>query len=257
MTGVLSDSPFTNEADTEIIICSEAVFRSLQGDGGYTIIDVQLSDKATDQDVNRIRSLTSGPNRTFSDQRASNAEVQGGYLSFALFIYGFLIIIALITVFNIINSIAMSVSARIPQYGAMRAIGMSSRQMIKMILAESITYAAASSIIGCAAGLPIHKFLYEHLVTYRWAAGLDPAAGNRFIHRRCLWSCKTDSPAFHCRYHQRQAAIKKPCASSYHTRLHMVFFLSYRLTLTWLPPPIFHIAEGSSFSGAWAPAPDR
>ncbi|WP_332108560.1 MULTISPECIES: ABC transporter permease [Anaerovoracaceae] len=177
VTGVLSDSPFTNEADTEIIICSEAVFRSLQGDGGYTIIDVQLSDKATDQDVNRIRSLTSGPNRTFSDQRASNAEVQGGYLSFALFIYGFLIIIALITVFNIINSIAMSVSARIPQYGAMRAIGMSSRQMIKMILAESITYAAASSIIGCAAGLPIHKFLYEHLVTYRWGDPWQVPAG--------------------------------------------------------------------------------
>ncbi|MCQ4637241.1 ABC transporter permease [Anaerovorax odorimutans] len=167
IAGILSDSPFNREEGKEILICSEETFRSLQGAGGYTIVDVKLSDEASDQDVNEIRRMA-GPDTVFSDRRASNAEAQGAYLSLALFIYGFLVVIALITVFNIINSIAMSVSARLRQYGAMRAIGMSSRQLIKMILAESATYAAASSIIGCIAGLPIHRFLYENLVTSRW-----------------------------------------------------------------------------------------
>ena len=83
----------------------------------------------------------------------------------ALFIYGFLAVIALITVFNIINSIAMSVSARTRQYGALRAIGMSSRQLVLMVTAEAASYAVCGSITGCAVGLPLHKYLYETMVT--------------------------------------------------------------------------------------------
>ena len=41
--------------------------------------------------------------------------------------------------FNIVNSISMSVSARIKQYGAMRAVGMDNRQLKRMISAEAYT----------------------------------------------------------------------------------------------------------------------
>ncbi len=47
--------------------------------------------------------------------------ITGKFNSFALFLYGFLALIALITIFNIINCAAMSVSARMKQYGALRA----------------------------------------------------------------------------------------------------------------------------------------
>ena len=79
-----------------------------------------------------------------------------------------MVVIALITVFNVINSISMSVSARIKQYGAMRAIGMSSRQLVKMVTAEAATYSFVGSLAGCLVGLPIHKYLFEHMVTGRW-----------------------------------------------------------------------------------------
>lgn len=80
----------------------------------------------------------------------------------------FLAIIAMITVFNIMNSISMSVSARIKQYGTMRAIGMSISQVTKMITAEAVTYAAIGSLIGCILGLPIHKFLFKNMITDYW-----------------------------------------------------------------------------------------
>ena len=38
----------------------------------------------------------------------------------------------------------MGVSARIKQYGAMRAVGMGSGQVAKMITAEAVTYATVS-----------------------------------------------------------------------------------------------------------------
>ena len=66
---------------------------------------------------------------------------------------------------NIVNSISMSVSARIRQYGSMRAVGMDGRQLSKMILAEAFTYAFWGCIIGCAVGLPFSKVIYDFLIT--------------------------------------------------------------------------------------------
>lgn len=78
--------------------------------------------------------------------------------------YGFLAIITLVAVLNIINSISMSVSARIKQYGAMRAVGMDEHQVTKMIVAEAFTYAATGCIAGCTIGLLISKWLYNILI---------------------------------------------------------------------------------------------
>lgn len=90
-----------------------------------------------------------------------------GY-SFKLFIYGFLFLIAMVTICNIINSVAMSVEARMKQYGGLRAIGLSDRQLRKMIIAETATYAVAGGVCGVILGLLLNKKLFETLVTYRW-----------------------------------------------------------------------------------------
>lgn len=57
------------------------------------------------------------------------------------------------------------VSAKIRQYGAMQAVGMDGLQVTKMIAAEALTYAFAGCIIGCVAGLPLSKLLYDVLIT--------------------------------------------------------------------------------------------
>ncbi|MCI8631510.1 MAG: FtsX-like permease family protein [Firmicutes bacterium] len=167
VAAVFSSLPFSSGITTEPLICSESTFKSLVGDSGYTIVDIQLSSEATDEDVNLIRAMA-GSDTAFSDKRMLNRETRGIYYSFALFVYGFLAVIALITVFNIMNSISMSVSARIKQYGAMRAIGMSIKQLTKMITAEAITYAVFGSITGCLLGLPLNKLVFEKLITAYW-----------------------------------------------------------------------------------------
>lgn len=60
----------------------------------------------------------------------------------------------------------MSVSARIKQYGAMRAVGMDNRQLKRMISAEAYTYAISGLIVGCGIGLPLSRFLYNRLITH-------------------------------------------------------------------------------------------
>lgn len=167
IVGSLSSSPFNNAPDVGTIICSEYAFRHLTGQTDYTIIDLQLSKNATEADIDEIHKLV-GTEVIFSDERSGNRSVIGTYYSFGLFIYGFMALIALITIFNIVNSLAMSVSSRMKQYGAFRAIGLSNRQLIKMIIAEASTYAITGSICGSVVGLMLNKFLYARLVTFHW-----------------------------------------------------------------------------------------
>ncbi|MDE6845140.1 MAG: ABC transporter permease [Lachnospiraceae bacterium] len=166
ITGAVSECPF-NTPDGDIIICSEDTFRQLTGAEDYTIIDIQLTGKASDDDVDAIRSLA-GTRYTFSDQRIDKQSVLGANYSFKLFIYGFLFLIAMVTICNIINCVAMSVEARMKQYGGLRAIGLSDRQLRKMIIAETTTYAVTGGVCGIILGLILNKKLFETLVSYRW-----------------------------------------------------------------------------------------
>lgn len=167
IVGMLSKCPFSNDEDVGLIICSEDTFRQLTGENGYTVIDVQLERNVSEADVDEIKNLA-GDGLSFSDKRLSNSSTSGTYYSFALFIYGFLTIIALIAVFNIVNSVAMSVAARMRQYGVFRAIGLSSRQLNRMIFAEAVTYVVTGCILGSIIGLTLNKFLFERLISFRW-----------------------------------------------------------------------------------------
>lgn len=167
IVGMLYDCPFNNRQDVGKLICSEDTFRKLTDETDYTIIDIQLSQDATENDVNEIHRLV-GSQYTFSDERMGNSNTRGAYYCFGLFIYGFLVLIALITLFNIINSIAMSVVAKKKQYGAFRAIGLSNKQLAKMIIAEASTYAITGTICGSILGIVCNKILFSKLVTYQW-----------------------------------------------------------------------------------------
>ena len=177
VAGILSDVPFSygsvkNTDSREILaICSEELFRKLTGENGYAVLDMQLESDIEDAQVLKIRKeieQVCGSEISFSDKRVSNREVKGASTSMAVFLYGFLGIIALISFFNIINCIAMSVSARMKEYGAMWAIGMSVRQMRRMVVGETLSYTVSSVIVGCAVGLPVNRMLFESIVTYRW-----------------------------------------------------------------------------------------
>lgn len=62
----------------------------------------------------------------------------------------------------------MSVAAKMKQYGAFRAIGLSNRQLAKMIVAEASTYAVTGTICGSILGIVCNKILFSKLVTYQW-----------------------------------------------------------------------------------------
>lgn len=167
ISGMLSTSPFKNANDTGIIICSERTFQQITGAMDYTILDIQLTKKATAEDVHAIQQMA-GTSYTFSDKRMSSQSTMGTYYCLWLFIYGFLVLIAIITIFNIINSISMSVSSRTRQYGVFQAIGLSRRQLGNMIVSEACTYTLSGSIIGTILGLFCNKLLFNMMISSHW-----------------------------------------------------------------------------------------
>lgn len=165
IAGMMTSNPFSNNGRTDgdvILICSDETYVRLTGENRYSIASVQMDPKAAEEEVEAIHDLVRG-RYEFLDRREEGD--QSMFYAFALFLYGFLVVIALITMLNIINSISMSVSARTRQYGAMRAVGMDGRQLTMMIAAEAATYAVAGCILGCAVGVPLSKLLYGKLVT--------------------------------------------------------------------------------------------
>lgn len=168
IAGMLRYNPFTNDGSSGgvfDIIASQETFTRLTGIDDYVIVDVQMDDREnekSDAAVMQIRKLSDGYD--FRDRR-QEGEVRSFFYALMVFVYGFLGIIALIALLNIMNSISMSVSARSSQYGTMRAIGMSGKQLTRMIAAEAFTYAVSGCLAGCTIGLILSKYMYDFLIT--------------------------------------------------------------------------------------------
>lgn len=166
VAALLSDSPFS-AGSNPTVICSEETFSDIFGICNYSVIDLQLEKGYGDETVAEIRS-TAGDSMILSDRREGKTEANSTYLAFSVLVYGFLAMVAMITVFNIINSISMSVIARRRQYGMMRAIGMDSSQLRQMITAESLGCGISGCLVGCAVGLPLHAWFYRTVISNYW-----------------------------------------------------------------------------------------
>lgn len=168
VAGILSDSPLARVEGTETIFCSEDTFTALTGQNGYTIIDVQFKNSAHLEDGEDIENIFTSDNVIFTNNLAQVQQQRNMYRAFSVLVYGFLTIIVAITIFHIMNTISMGVAAKMQEYGAMRAIGMSDRQLRKMIFAEAGTYAISGVILGCVMGIPMNWVVFVSLITNIW-----------------------------------------------------------------------------------------
>lgn len=145
-----------------VVVCSEETYTRLTGEQDYAMVGVVLEKDVSEMAVNKIYDLAEG--NIIADSREKNSEVSGSYWVFRIAAYSFLAIISLITILNIMNSVSMGVSARIKQYGVMRAVGMGSRQVTKMIAAEAATYSICGTVAGIVLGLLLHNLIYVKVV---------------------------------------------------------------------------------------------
>lgn len=87
------------------------------------------------------------------------------YLLVAIFLYGFITVIALIGITNIFNTITTNMELRSREFATLKSIGMTHKEFNRMIFLESFFYGTKSLIIGIPIGsilaYIIHKILTE------------------------------------------------------------------------------------------------
>lgn len=166
VVGAFSQGIFSDDVT---IIAPETLFRRVAGEQNYNMIGVQLDRTASDETVLALAAFSSDQ-IVVQDLRESNRQDRGTYYAARIVLYGFLAIIGGISLLNITNSISMSVSARMKQYGILRAIGMDDAQLKRMISAEAGTYAVSGLVVGIALGLVLNRKLYILIITHYFGA---------------------------------------------------------------------------------------
>ncbi len=117
VAGILKSDLFSEDGLSHgrvSVIASGETFVRMTGITAYSVVMVQTAGDVTDEDVAAISGVLD-EGTALRDERA--LRTSGTYTAFVLCVYGFLAIIAIVTLLNIMNSISMSVSARSRQYG--------------------------------------------------------------------------------------------------------------------------------------------
>ena len=89
------------------------------------------------------------------DIRAQIQQVRNIMLLAEIFLYGFIVVVALIGVTNIFNTISTNILLRAKEFAMLKSIGMTDGEFNRMIWLESILYTLRALVIGIPIGIVI------------------------------------------------------------------------------------------------------
>ena len=97
-------------------------------------------------------------------------------ITVSIFLYGFVVVIVLIGVTNVINTITTNMNLRAKEFAMLKSVGMTGREFNRMIRLESLMYGSKSLFIGAPLGILISflinkAFATSYVVKYRIPLG--------------------------------------------------------------------------------------
>ena len=141
-------------------ILNKAYIESSKPDKLVTEIDKLLDETGLAQNVyiNDISSEADGMHRLL--------------ITVSIFLYGFIIVITLIGVTNVINTVTTNMNLRAPEFAMLKSVGMTGREFNRMIRLESLMYGAKSLCIGIPLGIALsfwisHSFARAYVEAYK------------------------------------------------------------------------------------------
>jgi putative ABC transport system permease protein len=127
--------------------------------GGYQAADSFLFvDKQPGASLSKVKgevedAIGNVPTVTVKDQAGFAAEQRSQFNQLLFLIYAMLFLALLIAVLGIVNTLALSVIERTHEVGLLRAIGLSRRQLRRMVRLEAIVIAVFGALLGVAMGI--------------------------------------------------------------------------------------------------------
>ncbi len=171
------------EANIEIEICAITFNRpmgmkNLYSTGGMIIISDEVMDKYEESvrdyitmyiDSSNADKLQDDIDAYLANENGYNIEnvneamrtIQSLYLLIAIFLYGFIAVIALIGITNIFNTITTSMELRSKEFAMLKSVGMTKKEFNKMIRLESVFYGLKSLLIGIPIGIGLSYLIFK------------------------------------------------------------------------------------------------
>lgn len=151
----------------------------------YTLY-IKSSDPDKQQDT--IEKVINGQADSFPDSEydmrnldASMRQEQSLFLLVAIFLYGFIIVIALIGITSIFNTITASMNLRSREFAMLRSVGMTKKEFNRMVGLESIFFGMKSLAVAVPLGLLFSLLIYQSLQNDTLEVTYTPPLGALFI----------------------------------------------------------------------------
>lgn len=168
VTDSLCNPAFFAGGVTPELIVSEKYAKKLMGELFTELINVEYKDafsKETEKKVKAVfkeEELISHDSKLEYYSEMKNSETKVKVLGNSIGV-----IIAMLAVLNYLNMMAASVQNRSREFATLESIGMTTRQLKKMLWMEGTGYAAVSIVISLIVGLPISYIVFRAMNIYR------------------------------------------------------------------------------------------
>jgi putative ABC transport system permease protein len=163
---ILSSDPFDfygSEAGLKLITTEEAA-KSIIGDKSLVIdrFNIKIKD-VKDEEIAKESiedAIRSTPSLRLVNNIDSNRRSKSTMLMVQILIYGFVIVVSLISCVNIINTLTTNIILRKREFAALKSIGLTQRGLKKMIVLEGLLYGVVGSIYGSIVGCGLSFLMY-------------------------------------------------------------------------------------------------
>lgn len=126
----------------------------------YANTDIYIQCEDPDGLEKEIREGLNFTNYYLENTRQEYEEIKSVYTLISVFLYGFIIVIALIGITNIFNTITTNMELRSREFAMLKSIGMTRKEFRRMVGLESIFYGVKSLLIGIPAGIVLSLCFY-------------------------------------------------------------------------------------------------
>ncbi len=157
---VTTNRPFGFESlsSNAIFIVSDEMYEKYSSNEKYYenyFFDVEDPDKFQDDLEKAFKEEEVSISNIAEEKRMMNSL----HLLIAIFLYGFITVIALIGITNIFNTITTNMELRKREFATLKSIGMTTKEFNRMISLESFFYGTKSLLIGIPIGIILSLLL--------------------------------------------------------------------------------------------------
>jgi putative ABC transport system permease protein len=149
-------------------VTTEEVFHRITGKDTFTRFEIGLAPgtdaESTAQAITALTRLSQGVR--VADYTESERDARAITLQISILLYGLVAAISLIGALNIVNTIGTSLLLRVREFGMLRAVGMTDRQLRGMVVLEGVLYGLYSSAVGGAIGLLLYRLVFLNIVSF-------------------------------------------------------------------------------------------